>query len=271
MSFSSPLASDSAETLEAPSPKQKSVASEAAVQIDKKIIKSGSLTLKVSSVDKAAADITSIAQGNGGDAFSTNFYQRSDNVKSGTITVKVPVAKFENTFSEIKKVASLVERESTSGQDVTEQYTDLQSQLKNKQAEEQAFAKILERSGSIDDVLKVTRELARVRGEIEVLQGRIKFMDSQTDMSTITASVSEDTQITITDKWRPLQIIKDSVSSLMRSLQKYVNFVIVLIIQVIPLLILYFILLWFIYIIGRKIYRKFRKKKDVNAPQPPAA
>ena len=56
--------------------------------------------------------------------------------KSGTITIKVPVANFEKAFAQLKKVASLVVRESTSGQDVTEQYVDLQARLKNKQEEE---------------------------------------------------------------------------------------------------------------------------------------
>lgn len=228
---------------------------------EKKIIKNGSLTLKVANADNAANDIASIAKNNGGEVFSSNFYETADNVKSGTITVKIPVANFEKTFSELKKVSNLVVRESTSGQDVTEQFVDLQSRLNNKQEEEKAFAGILNRSGSIDDVLKVTRELARVRGEIEVLQGQIKFLASQTDMSVISVNLSEDDNITISDSWRPWQIAKDAVNSLISKIQKFVNFVIVLIITVIPILILYLLLFFIIFVVGKKIYHKFIKKK----------
>ncbi len=235
---------------------------ESSVLSEKKVIKSGDLTLKIADADKAVSQITEIAKANGGDIFSTNLYEGANNEKSGTITVKVPVANFEKAFSEIKKVASLVIRESISGQDVTEQYTDLQSRLKNKQAEEQAFASILQRSGEIDDVLKVTKELARVRGEIEVLQGRIKLLESQTDMSTITAQIFEDQNITISDRWRPFQIIKETVNSLLKDVQEFVNFVIVLVIRVVPVIVLYAAIVWIAYLIGRKIYRKVKENKD---------
>jgi hypothetical protein len=228
---------------------------------DKKIIKNGDLTFKVANADKAASDIATVAKNNGGEVFSSNFYENTSNVKSGTVTVKVPVVNFEKTFNELKKIASLVVRESTIGQDVTQEYTDLQSRLKNKKAEEQAFANILLQSGKIDDVLKITKELARVRGEIELLQGQIRFMDSQTDMSLITVNLSEDDNITISDSWRPLQIAKDAVNSLISKVQKFISFVIVLVITVIPIMALYLLLFFILYLIGKKIYHKIRAKK----------
>ncbi len=231
------------------------------VENDKKIIKNGDLNLKVDSADVAATKIADIAQANSGEVFSSNFYQNSNNVKSGTISLKVPLANFEKTFSEVKKVASLVLRESTSGQDVTEQYTDLQAQLKNSQAEEQSFTRILDQAQKIDDVLAVTRELARVRGEIEQLQGQIKYLASQTDMSTITVSLSEDQNITISSSWRPWQVVKDSANSLLKGLQGFVNFVIRFLIVMLPLLLIWAIIFWAIYRLGKKIYFKIRSRE----------
>ena len=227
---------------------------------DKKIIKNGDLDLKVNSADESSQKISNIAKNNGGEVLSSNFYQTSNNLKSGNIVVKVPVANFEKAFAELKKVATLVVSESTSGQDVTEQYTDLQAQLRNKQAEEQSFAKILERSGTIDEILKVTRELSRVRGEIERLQGRIKFMDSQTDMSSISVSLTEDSNITFSDSWRPWQVVKETFNALVKDVRKFVNFLIVLIIQVIPVLVLYLLIFYVIYRIGKKIYFKIKNR-----------
>lgn len=232
---------------------------------EKKIIKNGNLNLKVVKIDKAVEEISKIAKNNGGDVFSTNFYQNSKNVKTGTITIKVPFSNFEKTFSEVKKVANLVARESVSGQDVTEQYTDLKSRLQNKKAEEQSFLNILGKAVTVEDILKVTREISRVRGEIEILEGRIKLLESQTDMATISISLSEDSEITITDSWRPVRIMKDTINSLLKDIQGFINFTIVFVIRIIPIIILYFLFVLVVFLVGRKIYRKIKnRKKDSN-------
>jgi hypothetical protein len=228
--------------------------------IDKKIIKNGDLDLKVSSVDDASQKISVIAKSNGGEVASSSFYQTSNNLKSGNIVVKIPIANFEKTFAELKKVATLVISESTSGQDVTEQYADLQAQLKNKQAEERQFQNVMGQAQKISDILEVTQQLSRVRGEIERLQGRIKFMDSQTDMSSIFISLTEDANITFSDSWRPWQVVKETFNALVKDVQKFVNFLIVLIIQVIPVLALYLLIFYIIYRIGKKIYLKVKNR-----------
>ena len=226
--------------------------------VDKKVIKTGDLSLKVNNADSTAEKISQIAKDNGGDVQSSNFYQNAKSIKSGTVIVKVPVDRFEKTFNEIKDVATLVVRESTSGQDVTEEYSDLQAQLRNKQAEEQSFLKILDMSGKISDILEVTRELSRVRGEIEMLQGRIKLMDSQTNMSTIAVNLTEDTTITFSDTWRPWQVAKETFNALFKDIQGFINFAIVLVIRIIPIIILYILIFGLLFWIGKKIY--FRMK-----------
>ncbi|PJA86937.1 MAG: hypothetical protein CO141_02130 [Candidatus Moranbacteria bacterium CG_4_9_14_3_um_filter_42_9] len=229
---------------------------------DKKVIKNGNLTLKVDNADKSAEKISQITKDNGGEVFFSNFYETPRNIKSGSITVKVPVANFEKTFAELKKVATLVVQESTSGQDVTEEYTDLQAQLKNKQAEEAQFVQILGQAQKIQDILDVTRELSRVRGEIEMLQGRIKFLNSQTDMASISISLSEDAEIAMIDSWRPWQVVKNSINALIKKAQGFVDFVIVLVITAIPLIFLYALLFYVLYRIGKKIYLKIKEKQQ---------
>lgn len=238
--------------------------SQVLAEMDKKIIKNGNLTLKVDDADKAAADISVIAKSNGGEIFSSNFHQTRNNVKSGTLTIKVPFANFEKTFLEIKEVASLVTNESTSGQDVTEQYVDLQAQLKNKQAEEQSFMKILEQAQKIDDILAVTQQLSRVRGNIEQLQGRIKYIESQTDMSTISVNLSEDENITVVDSWRPLQVAKESFSALIKSLQGLIDFLIRFFIIILPIFSICGIIIFALYKVGKWIYGKIKNGKQIN-------
>jgi hypothetical protein len=225
---------------------------------DKQIVKNGSLDLQVGSADAAAQKITQIAKANGGDVFASNFFESGKNLKSGTITLKVPFANFDKTFNDLKGVATLVVRESTSGQDVTLQYTDLQAQLKNAQAEEQQYLDILKQTQKVSDILDVTQQLSQVRTQIDQLQGQINYMDSQTKLASITVSLTEDTNIAITDSWRPLQVAKDAVNQLLRGAQGFVNSAIVFIIVIIPVAIFYAIFFWIIYWVGKKIYLKIK-------------
>lgn len=231
-------------------------------QTDKRVIKNGNLSLKIDNADEASKKINEIAEGNGGEVFSSNFYQSADNVKNGTVTVKVPVVNFERAYGEIKKVATVVIQESTSGQDVTEQYVDLKAQLANAQAEEQTFVRILDRAEKIDDVLAVTRELSRVRGTIEQFQGKITFLESQTDMATISVNLTEDQSITAADSWRPFQVMKDSVNSLIQNLREFIDFAIRFLIGALPLLIIWGVIIWLLYRIVRKIYLKMKSRNE---------
>jgi len=230
------------------------------VSADKKIIKEGSMTLRVNKVDSSVERIREIAKSYQGEIFSTNFTQSSTNVKSGTIVVKVPVQQFDKAHEELKTVADIVLRESSTGQDVTEQYTDLQSRLKNKRAEEQSYLALLERAGDMSDVLKVTKALSSVRGEIELLQGRIRMLESRTDMSTITIYLSEDPNITVADTWRPWQEVKEAVNELLKGLQGFVSLLIEFVVIALPMLILYGAVLLILFLAGRKVYRRIWKK-----------
>lgn len=221
---------------------------------EQKVIKTGYLTLQVKKADEGVAELTNIASSKGGFILSSSLYTASDETKSGTVTLKVPVSKYEETLSEIKNLGD-VQRETSSGQDVTEQYADLQAQLKNYKAEEEQYLKILERADTVDDILKVTKQLSAVRENIEVIEGRIKYLESQTDMSTITVSLSEETSIDVpTKEWKPLETLKKAFRTWIKFLQGLVDIGIWLVIFLGPLTLL-------VYVIVKMIVRRVRKKK----------
>lgn len=223
------------------------------VKIDKKIIKNGSLSLKVERTEEASERIIQISKQNQGEVFSSNFHERSNGSKTGTLVIKVPVEKFEKALGEFKTVATLVLRESTNAKDVTSQYVDLQARLKNKKAEEQALLALLERSGEMDDVLSVTKAVAKTRGEIEQLEAQKRLMDSQVSMSTININVDEDAQISSpVNDWRPLQVVKKSIGELKNNIQGLINGVIYFAIVWAPIL----IFLWIVFKIIRAIWKK---------------
>lgn len=229
-------------------------------EINKKVIRTGSLRLRVDDADWSVGEIARIAVAAGGSIDSSDISDNGEGVKSGTVTVKVPVAKFEESFDELRRAGRVVLNQSQSGTDVTEQVIDIEARIKNKQAEEEAYANILKvQTQKISDILEVTRAINQVRGEIESLTAQLKYLNSQSDMSTISIYLSEDPAIGQTQVWRPIQVVKDAVNMLIVKLQKFADFVIELVIVVLPTFLLYLLVLWIIYLAGRGIYRKLRQ------------
>jgi hypothetical protein len=105
--------------------------------------------------------------------------------------LRIPVERFDSLVQSIVALGELEQNNRTS-QDVTEQYYDIEARIKNKKVEEQTLNKILqERSGKLDDVLKIEIELSRVRGEIEQLEGKIRVLENLSSLATLTLNVRE--------------------------------------------------------------------------------
>lgn len=218
---------------------------------EQKILKNGSITAQVDNAEETAEKITNLASRLKGFTQSSNIYESSTGAKSGTIVIRIPVNSFEAAFSEIKTLATVVVSESVSGQDVTEQYVDMQSRLKNKQAEETQYLEILEQASDIEDILMVTEYLGWVRQEIEQLQGRLNYLENLTSMSTITAFISEDEKIQIpVDKWRPIETVRLSFRAMIAGLQGLSTIAIWLVmfaaLIALPIGIVVFIIIWII-------------------------
>lgn len=210
--------------------------------VDKKVIKTGNLDLVVKKAGEAVVRITGIAIEKEGFVADSNVYTREDKSQYGTITIRVPVERFEETMSEIKNIAELVEEESISGRDVTEEFIDLQSRLKNLRIEEEQYQKIVQRALKIEDVLNATKHLFQTREEIERMEGRIKYLENLTDLSTITAYLSEEPRIEgPAFTWKPLNVIKRALRSMIKFWQTIANILIWLIIFLIPIAIIVFL------------------------------
>lgn len=253
---------------------------------DRRVVRDGALSLRVEDAEWSADEIGRIAERFGG--FVVSRTMRSEipgypmpmvrdewsNVgdmrplttgtpESGTIVVKVPSESFSEVMASIRGIAKVVLNESSSANDVTATYVDLEAQLKNKYAEEEAFTKILNTSAQkVSDILEVTRELSRVRGEIERLETGKKYLESQTDMASITVSLSEDVQVgSVSNDWRPWQTVKDAANQLLLRFRGFIDGVIYLLVSVLPLFLLYLLGIYVIYKIGKGMYRKVWDKR----------
>lgn len=214
----------------APSPEAPTAGSTAA-EVDQKIIKTGYLDLQVNDVSESVSKISTYTNGNGGFVQDSDISEREDGTHFGNMTVRLPSETFDAAMDEIASYATLVQTRSSQGQDVTEQYTDLEARLGNAQAQEQEYLKILKQATSVEDILSVQQYLGQVRQEIESYQGQVKYLSNQTSYSTITIGLSESSAVHLPTKaFRPFDTLKDAVQGLGAIAQRLVEGLIYLVI-----------------------------------------
>ncbi len=159
--------------------------------IARKIIYDAQVDLIVESVDPIAKKVGSLVQEARGYIAEQSVAGSPGSQRSMRWRVRIPVEQFDSFVDSIVSLGEL-ERNNRTSQDVTEQYYDIEARIKNKKIEEQTLNKILqERSGKLEDVLKIEIELSRVRGEIEQLEGKIRVLENLSSLATLTLNIRE--------------------------------------------------------------------------------
>ena len=155
------------------------------------VARTAALNLATREFDRARAAIDQVLQRHHGYLGSLNITTPAGDPRSLTATLRVPAADLTATLDELKKLGR-VESEQQSGEEVTEQFVDLEARLSNAHHTEQRLTDILrERTGKLSDVLDVEKELDRVRGEIEQMDGEKKALLKRVDFATVNLTVSE--------------------------------------------------------------------------------
>lgn len=158
--------------------------------IDTKIIKTASMTIEVGDIPGAVETLNNIAIQNGGYISSTNIQKNYNNQLTGSVVLRIPQAEFENVLNGVKAIGT-VKSSSTQGQDVTEEYIDLQAQKTSYQNQLAQYNAIMKQSTKIEDIIKVQEQIDRVQTELNRLEGRLKYLNSRIDLSTISVSLQE--------------------------------------------------------------------------------
>lgn len=162
-----------------------------AVATERMIIHKARLSVNVKELDKAQSKIEQKVEQYGGYIVESNVYQEDEQTSSGRMIVRVPEENFEKFLLETEEqVAKVLERNVT-GQDVTEQYVDLTSRVKSKRAVEERLLDFMSKAQKTEDLLKISADLAKVQEEIEVMVGKMKYLENQTSFSTIEISMYE--------------------------------------------------------------------------------
>jgi hypothetical protein len=224
----------------------------ASTGIDTKIIKTASLTIEVKDVTAAVDSLKAIAVAQGGYLSSTNIQKNYNNRLSGTVVIRIPQAAFENTLSGVKAIGT-VRSVSTQGEDVTEEYVDLQAQKTSYQNQLSQYNEIMKRSEKIEDIIKVQAQIDRVQTELNRLEGRLKYLNSRIDLSTITVTVEEPEPVGGESGHNFVSAINEGISGFLGM----IDALIIILFTLLPLIILGGV--------GYGIY-KWRRGKAVTAP-----
>lgn len=155
------------------------------------IIRNGFASIEVDSLEIAVAAVRQLATTLGGFVGNVSMTTGEFAVRSATIEIKVPSARFDEALTGLTPIGK-VENSSSTAEDVGEEFVDITARVANaRRLEERLVTLLATRTGKLEDVLAVERELARVRQEIERYEGRLRYLRTRVATSTLTVTVHE--------------------------------------------------------------------------------
>jgi len=193
----------------------------------RRMLRKGSVNLIVAEPAPAAEKVRAVANRLDGYVESVRFSDEGAGAREASIAIRVPAARFDEARREVRALGERVKTEEDDARDVTGQYVDLESNLRNYHAEEAQYLEIMRRSGSIKDTLSVAERLADVRGRIERTQGQLNLMAHQTEMAVLEVTLRTESVVQPVDvTWHPKAEIKAAFADAANDLSTYANFMI---------------------------------------------
>jgi hypothetical protein len=240
---------------------------------ERMVIYNADMRIAVEDPTSALDSIIAMAEDSGGFVVSSNIYQSTTSsgrsVPRGNVTIRVPAGQLDSIMSAIKGLTPVpsedVLSENVSGQDVTSEYTDLESQLRNLEAAEQALTEIMENATDTEDVLDVFDELTYYRGQIEMVKGRMQYLSESAALSAISVEIvaKESLQPIEIAGWQPQGTAKKAVEALINAAQKLADILIVFVIAWLPFLALFgAVIYFFIRLLTKGAAKRKAKKRE---------
>lgn len=228
------------------------------------IIRTANMSLVVTDTEEALDLISRMAEENGGWVVNSSVYQYNATAKTGNITIRVPSSGFNSAMEALRNMAVEVRQESTTGQDVTEEYVDLSARLENLEVTADRVRGFLSEADTVEEALAVNQELSRLESEIEAMKGRLQYLSQSASFSTITVDLTPDivAQPIEPTNWRPAVVFRNAVDSLVEALRGVAEFGIWFVIYLLPLLLIIGIPIWLVVLLIRFIWRRWRRRRN---------
>jgi hypothetical protein len=161
------------------------------VSTDPMIIRQAQLQLNVKDFEKAEQNIGKKVNEYGGYIVESNVYREDEESVSGNITVRIPAKHFQEFLTATEGEAADILKRTVTGQNVTEEYVDLKSRVKSKRAVEERLLDFMGDAKKTEDLLKISSDLAVIQEEIELIVGKMNYLENQTSYSTIDITMYE--------------------------------------------------------------------------------
>jgi Domain of unknown function (DUF4349) len=246
-------------------------------RVQRMIIKNAELELLVKDTDVALDGVTVTASEYGGYIVSSHTWYE-EGFKFATVRLGVPVIEFENVLRRLRGLALKVTSEVASGEDVTDQYVDLQSRLTNLKATQDRIREFLDKAQTVEEALKVNKQLSEVEAQIEEIQGQMNYMKDRAAFSTINVQLNPErptptptptstpTPTPTPVAWRPGETFQDASDVLTSILKGLGNLLIWVLVVLGPFLVPLLLIIWLIVWLRR---RKTRPAPPPRSPEPP--
>jgi hypothetical protein len=215
------------------------------------VIKNANLSIVVEEPGITLEAISKMAEELGGFVVSSNLYRTQTanglEVPQANINIRVPSEKLDQALMEIKSGAGQILNENVSGQDVTQEYTDLESRLRNLERAEDQLTKIMEQAWETEDVLSVYNRLVEVQEQIELIKGQMKYYEQSAALSSISINIqaNEAVQPLKIGNWQPVGVAKRALQALINTLKFLADMLIWIALYILPVaLILFFPVRW---------------------------
>lgn len=240
------------------------------------VIQNADLSIVVIDPEAKMDEIAKMAETMGGFVVSKNVFQTTTGnnirVPEGDITVRVPAENLEEALEQIKAGAVEVQRDNRSGQDVTREYVDLQSRLKTHEQAAEQLSEILEQKTESEEVIEVFNQLVYHREQIEMLKGQINYYEEAAALSAVSVHVSAEETLQPLEiaGWRPAGVARDALQALINFFESFVNFLIWLVILIVPAGLVILGLLWVLFRGFRFVWRRIAPRKVKKEEEPEA-
>ena len=155
------------------------------------VIYQAEVEMRVTNFEKSIQNLEEKAQQYGGYISESNVRKEGKEQVNGNIKLRIPQKNFQAFLHEAESEAADVISRNITGQDVTEEYVDLGSRLKSKKVVEERLISFMKGAAKTEDLLKISTDLAAVQEEIETIEGKMKFLENQTSLSTINITLYE--------------------------------------------------------------------------------
>lgn len=245
----------------------KSDSSELKETSSRKVIYNAELELRVRNYTEIQEKLEAKAVSYGGYIVQSQTSRFENEQLSGTMVFRIPQKNFQAFLHDTEGIAEAVTNRNVSGQDVTEEFVDLESRLRSKKTVEARLLTFMEEAEKTEDLLKISADLAGIQEEIEQLEGRKKYLQNQTDYSTVTVSMKENNVLVPKIDQEDLntwQKVKKQLAVNINVLLAFLSGIVVLVAGNLPILILAGLLSASFYIPWRKKKRKQDSSHTVN-------